>query len=91
MLKEICKALMESDINIRLIQGLRKNVKESINLEENSGAVNKKRNIQKVQLRYFSCKTASVELMKAYRTWMREYVTHTDTRSRLSYRLSWTN
>lgn len=48
MLKEICKALMESDINIRLIQGLRKNVKESINLDENTGAVNKKRNIQKV-------------------------------------------
>ncbi|KAK3845541.1 MAG: signal recognition particle 54 kDa protein [Linnemannia gamsii] len=47
MLKEICKALMESDINIRLIQSLRKNVKESISLDENTGAVNKKRNIQK--------------------------------------------
>lgn len=48
MLKEICKALMESDINIRLIQNLRKNIKATITLEENTGAVNKKRNIQKV-------------------------------------------
>ncbi|KAF9393690.1 Signal recognition particle [Podila verticillata] len=47
MLKEICKALMESDINIRLIQNLRKNIKTGITLEENTGAVNKKRNIQK--------------------------------------------
>jgi len=48
MLKEICKALMESDINIRLIQNLRKNIKTGISLEENTGASNKKRNIQKV-------------------------------------------
>lgn len=50
MLKEICRALMESDINIRLIQSLRKNVKASIDLGENTGAVNKKRNIQKVRV-----------------------------------------
>lgn len=50
MLKEICKALMESDINIRLIQNLRKNIKTTISLEENTGAVNKKRNIQKVRI-----------------------------------------
>jgi signal recognition particle subunit SRP54 len=48
MLKEIVRALMESDINIKLIQNLRNNVKTSVNLDENTGAVNKKRNIQKV-------------------------------------------
>ncbi|KAF9940133.1 Signal recognition particle [Modicella reniformis] len=47
MLKEIVRALMESDINIKLIQNLRNNVKASVNLDENTGAVNKKRNIQK--------------------------------------------
>ncbi|KAF9161959.1 Signal recognition particle [Actinomortierella ambigua] len=47
MLKDICKALLESDINVKLVQQLRKNVKASINLDENTGAVNKKRNIQK--------------------------------------------
>jgi signal recognition particle GTPase len=48
MLKEIVRALVESDISIRLIQNLRNNVKASVNLDENTGAVNKKRNIQKV-------------------------------------------
>ncbi|KAG0246252.1 signal recognition particle 54 kDa protein [Mortierella sp. GBAus27b] len=47
MLKEIVRALVESDISIRLIQNLRNNVKASVNLDENTGAVNKKRNIQK--------------------------------------------
>ncbi|KAG0237500.1 Signal recognition particle [Actinomortierella wolfii] len=47
MLRDICKALLESDINVKLVQQLRKNVKASINLDENTSAVNKKRNIQK--------------------------------------------
>lgn len=46
MLKEICNALLESDVNIKLVAKLRKDIKTKINAE-NPG-VNKKRLIQKV-------------------------------------------
>lgn len=34
MLKEICAALLESDINVRLVKQLRENVKAAIDIEE---------------------------------------------------------
>ncbi|KAF8375264.1 hypothetical protein PRIPAC_81693 [Pristionchus pacificus] len=47
MLKEICKALIESDVHIRLVQNLRNNVKKALNFEDMTGGVNKRRVIQK--------------------------------------------
>lgn len=34
MLKEICAALLESDINVRLVKQLRENVKAAIDIDE---------------------------------------------------------
>ncbi|TDZ19586.1 Signal recognition particle 54 kDa protein-like protein [Colletotrichum orbiculare MAFF 240422] len=47
MLKEICAALLESDVNVRLVGQLRKSIKSTVNFKELPPAVNKKRLIQK--------------------------------------------
>ena len=47
MIKEICNALVQSDVNIKLVSGLRKSIKQSVNFKELSPGVNKKRIIQK--------------------------------------------
>lgn len=47
ILREICAALLESDVNVRLVQNLRKNIKQIVNLEELGAGVNKRRIIQK--------------------------------------------
>lgn len=60
LLKEICKALLESDVNIKLVVALRENVKAAIDFEDMAGGLNKRRVIQttvfrelvKVSLRY---------------------------------------
>ena len=46
LLKEVCKALIESDVNIRLVQQLRENVKSVIDFEEMAAGLNKRRMIQ---------------------------------------------
>ena len=46
MLKEICRALMESDVNVKLVQQLRIGVKKLINLDDIAAGMNKKRIIQ---------------------------------------------
>lgn len=46
MLKDICVALMESDVNVKLVQQLRNGVKTSINLDDMAVGLNKKRIIQ---------------------------------------------
>lgn len=47
MLKDICVALMESDVNVKLVQQLRNGVKNSIkNLDNMAAGLNKKRVIQ---------------------------------------------
>lgn len=46
LLKEICKALLESDVNIRLVKKLRENVKAAIDFEDMAGGLNKRRVIQ---------------------------------------------
>ena len=48
VLKEICKALLESDVNIKLVQNLRNNIKSIVNLESLASGVNKRKIIQKV-------------------------------------------
>lgn len=46
LLKEICTALLESDVNIRLVKTLRENVKQAIDFEDMAGGLNKRRVIQ---------------------------------------------
>ena len=46
MLKEICKALIEADVNIKLVKKLRENVRSVIDFDEMAGGLNKRRMIQ---------------------------------------------
>uniref|UniRef100_A0A671N3K3 Signal recognition particle 54 kDa protein n=1 Tax=Sinocyclocheilus anshuiensis TaxID=1608454 RepID=A0A671N3K3_9TELE len=46
MLKEVCAALLEADVNIKLVKQLRENVKAAIDLEEMASGLNKRRMIQ---------------------------------------------
>lgn len=46
MLKEICSALLEADVNVRLVKQLRENVRSVIDFEEMAGGLNKRRMIQ---------------------------------------------
>lgn len=50
MLKDICRALLESDVNVKLVQSLRENVKKSVDWANLPQGINKKRLIQKVKL-----------------------------------------
>jgi len=47
MVKEICNALMEADVNIKLVASLRKSIKNTVNFKDIAPGVNKKRLIQK--------------------------------------------
>ncbi|KAJ2893849.1 uncharacterized protein MKZ38_008187 [Zalerion maritima] len=47
MLKEICAALLDADVNVKLVSNLRKSIKSSVNFKDTPTAVNKKRLIQK--------------------------------------------
>ncbi|TPX54923.1 hypothetical protein PhCBS80983_g05696 [Powellomyces hirtus] len=47
ILREICAALLESDVNVKLVQNLRKNIKQIVNFEELGRGVNKRRLIEK--------------------------------------------
>lgn len=47
MVKEICNALVEADVNIKLVAGLRTSIKKTVNFKELGAGVNKKRIIQK--------------------------------------------
>lgn len=45
-LKEVCRALMEADVNIKLVKQLREGVKNQINLDDMGSGLNKRRVIQ---------------------------------------------
>ncbi|CAF3316141.1 unnamed protein product [Rotaria socialis] len=45
-LSEICRALLEADVNVRLVKKLRENIKQAINLEETPVGLNKSRLIE---------------------------------------------
>ena len=47
MIKEICAALLEADVNVKLVGTLRKSMKATVNFKDLPPAVNKKRLIQK--------------------------------------------
>ena len=46
MLKEICTALLESDVNIRLVKQVKDNVKKAIDFDEVAQGLNKRIIIQ---------------------------------------------
>lgn len=46
MLKEISRALIEADVNVRLVKQLRDNVKQAIDFDEMAGGLNKRKMIQ---------------------------------------------
>ena len=46
MLGEICRALLEADVNIRLVKKLRENVRSSIDFDEMASGLNKRKMIQ---------------------------------------------
>ncbi|KAK9481276.1 SRP54-type protein [Lipomyces japonicus] len=47
LLKEICSALLEADVNVKLVATLRANIKKKINLKEPAQGINRKRQVQK--------------------------------------------
>lgn len=47
MIKEICAALLEADVNVKLVGNLRKSIKQTVNFKDLAPGVNKKRLIQK--------------------------------------------
>ncbi|OCK76831.1 signal recognition particle protein, partial [Lepidopterella palustris CBS 459.81] len=47
MVKEICNALIEADVNIKLVASLRNSIKRTVNFNDQAPGVNKKRLIQK--------------------------------------------
>lgn len=53
LIKEICAALLASDVNVMLVQKLRGNIKKGINMEELANNTNKKRLIEKVKIFVF--------------------------------------
>ena len=46
-LKEICTALLQSDVNVRVVSKLRNNVKKKVNLPEMAEGLNKQKVIEK--------------------------------------------
>jgi signal recognition particle subunit SRP54 len=48
MLKDICGALLASDVNVKLVQRLRTNIKAAVNVQEAGAGNNKKRLVQQV-------------------------------------------
>ena len=46
LLKEVCSALLEADVNIRLVKSLRENVKSVIDFDEMAQGHNKRKMIQ---------------------------------------------
>ena len=46
MLKDVCTALLESDVNIRLVKKLRENVRSVIDFDDMGSGLNKRRMIQ---------------------------------------------
>jgi signal recognition particle subunit SRP54 len=47
-LKEIATALLQADVNVRMVANLRKNVKNRVNMEQMGQGLNKQRVIERV-------------------------------------------
>lgn len=48
MIKELCMALLEADVNIKLVSSLRNSIKKRIAFDDMAAGVNKRRVIQSV-------------------------------------------
>lgn len=48
-LKEIATALLQADVNVRLVANMRNNVKKRVNVEQMASGLNKQRVIEKVR------------------------------------------
>jgi signal recognition particle subunit SRP54 len=48
LLRDICSALLAADVNVKLVQNLRNNIKSVVNPQELAVGINKKRLVQKV-------------------------------------------
>ena len=46
MLTEVCRALLEADVNIRMVKQLRSNVQAVIDFDEMAAGLNKRKMIQ---------------------------------------------
>jgi signal recognition particle subunit SRP54 len=68
VLKEICAALLQSDVNVRIVQSIRKNIKNSVDLEELAAGTNKYRLIQQTVFNelvaMLSCRKQPFELKR---------------------------
>ncbi|CAG0898495.1 unnamed protein product [Cyprideis torosa] len=51
MLKEVCAALLEADVNVKLVKQLRENVRSVIDFEDMAGGLNKRKIIQTAVLK----------------------------------------
>jgi len=49
-MKEICTALIQADVNVKLVANMRANVKKRVNMEEMAGGLNKRKIIEKVRV-----------------------------------------
>jgi signal recognition particle subunit SRP54 len=48
MMNDIGRALLESDVNVKIVVSLRNNIKSRLNLEEEAVGINKRKLIQRV-------------------------------------------
>jgi signal recognition particle subunit SRP54 len=48
MLKEICAALLSSDVNVKMVFSLRENLKKILKVDDMAAGLNKRRAIKKV-------------------------------------------
>ncbi|KAJ2653388.1 Signal recognition particle [Coemansia sp. RSA 1250] len=46
LLREVCSALLESDVNVMLVQKMRQNVKKRVNMDELASSTNKRKVVQ---------------------------------------------
>lgn len=68
MLKEICAALLEADVNVKLVGMLRKNIRSAVNLEEMPAGVNKRRIIQQAVFKEL-CRVSGCHVFVLHRGW----------------------
>lgn len=61
LVKELCRALFEADVNVRLVSQLRLNIMKNVNLDDLAAGVNKRKMIQKAVcqelINLLDCKT----------------------------------
>ena len=69
MLKEICAALLEGDVNVKLVGTLRRNIRTAVNFEEMPGGVNKRRIIQQAVFKEL-CKVRLMVEQASQRSWV---------------------